>query len=366
MKIAITGMSNSGKTTLFNALTGLNQETTTYPNISGQHTVGVVKIPDKRVDKLSEIYKPKKTTYATANYIDYIGLTKGDNEQNRKVFDHIKDSDAIVTVIRAFQDDSIPHPLDKIDPLSDIATLHFEFIVGDLDLVDKRLTRIAEGEKKGKKSNQSEKELLYKCKSALESEIPLRQIDFSNTEKNTLRHLQFITTKPEIVVINLSEYDLNTKRQTELEDIIKNFFTEKNISHGINVMSLCAKIEMEIAQLDKKERGAFLKELNIKNPACNRLINKCNELLGFISFLTCGEDEVRAWTIKKGDTAVIAAGKIHSDIERGFIRAEVINFDDFVKSGCSMSNAGKMGLLRLEGKGYNVKDGDIINFRFNV
>ncbi|MFQ3574142.1 MAG: redox-regulated ATPase YchF [Thermodesulfovibrionales bacterium] len=366
MKIAITGISNSGKTTLFNGLTGLNHETTIYPNITGEPLLGVVKVPDERVDKLAEIYKPKKVTHATVNYIDYIGITKGDAEQNRKVFDHIKDADAIVCVVRAFKDDLVLHPLNKIDPLSDIETLHLEFILGDLDLIDKRLTRINEAEKKGKKANPMEKVVLQRCKNALESEIPLRQLDLTNDERDTLRHLQFITTKPEIVVINISEIDLNTPQQSELEGIINNFFEERGIKRGIRVISLCAKTEMEIAQLDKEEGLLFLEDLQIQEPACNRLIKASYELLGFISFLTCGDDEVRAWTIRQGDTAVKAAGKIHSDIERGFIRAEVIHFDDFARCGFSMNNAGKMGLLRLEGKNYEVKDGDIINFRFNI
>ncbi|MCX8027794.1 MAG: redox-regulated ATPase YchF [Thermodesulfovibrionales bacterium] len=366
MKIAITGLSNSGKTTLFNALTAQNHETTTYPNISGEPLFAVVKVPDERVDKLSEIYKPKKTTYATVNYIDYIGLTKGDIEQNRKVFDHIKDADAVVIVLRAFKDDSIVHPLNNIDPISDLETIHLEFIFGDLDLVEKRLTRITEGEKKGKKSKPLEKEILLKCKSALEHEIPLNQIDFNNDEKETLRHLQFITTKPQIVVINLSENDLNTYSASDLENKTKDFFNTRNITRDISVLSLSAKVEMEVSQLDTQDRLDFLKDLKINEPACNKLIKTSYELLGMISFLTCGEDEVRAWTIKQGDTALKAAGKIHSDIERGFIRAEVIGFEDFIKSGYSMTNASKMGLLRLEGKGYEVKDGDIIHFRFNV
>jgi GTP-binding protein YchF len=365
VRLAITGLSNSGKTTIFNALTGQNIETTIYPTISGEPNYGVVKVPDQRVDKLAEIYKPKKITYATVEYIDYIGLTKGDLIQNRKVFDLIKDVDAIVHVVRAFEDDSILHPMNQVNPIRDMETLELELIFGDLELVEKRLARIEEGAKKGKKPNEAEISLLLKCKDALEREIPLKGISFSDEEQKTMRHLQFISTKPEVVVLNISENDLNTEKAFNLQKIAEKFFSEKGLSETTKVVTLCGKIEMEIAQLNPDEARAFLDDLGIEEPALNKLIHLSYDLLGLISFLTCGEDEVRAWTIKKGTKAQQAAGKIHSDIERGFIRAEVISFDDFISSG-SMSAARDKGLLRLEGKTYEVRDGDIINFRFNV
>lgn len=369
MKLAIIGLSNSGKTTVFNALTGQNLETTIYPTVTGDPNLGVVKVPDARIDKLAEIYKPKKTTYATVEYIDYIGLTKGDVAQNRKVFDLIKDADAIVHVVRAFKDDSVTHPLNEINPLRDVETLELELIFGDLELVDKRLERMEEGARRGKKPNEPEKKLLLKCKDALEKEIPLRNVGFDEEEQKTMKPLQFVSTKPEVIVINIGENELNTDKEKDILNTVGDYFEritkESSPVARHSLLSLCGKIEMEIAQLSADEAKAFLDDLGIQEPALNKLIHVSYTLLGLISFLTCGEDEVRAWTITKRTNAQKAAGKIHSDIERGFIRAEVAGYNDFISSG-SMSAARDKGLLRLEGKTYEVKDGDIINFRFNV
>ena len=361
MKVAIIGLANTGKTTIFNALTGLNVETTIYPSQAAEPHVGVVRVPDSRLERLSEIYKPKKTTYATVEYIDYIGLTKGDIEQNKKVFDLIKDADAIVQVIRAFEDEVIVHPLGEIGPRRDAQTVELEMIFGDLELIDKRLERMEQGAKRGKKPDEAEKKLLLKCKESLENEIPLRDLDFSEEEEKAMRHLQFMSIKPEVIVLNVAESDIasenTTKTISDLEEIFK--------GRQVKILSLCGKIEMEIAQLSSEEAHVFLEDLGIAEPALNRLIRVSYELLGLISFLTAGEDEVRAWTINRGMNAQKAAGKIHSDIERGFIRAELVAYDDFIVCG-GMSGAREKGLLRLEGKTYEVKDGDIINFRFNV
>jgi GTP-binding protein YchF len=365
VRLAIVGLSNSGKTTIFNALTRQNIETTIYPTLSGGPNYGIVRVPDRRVAKLAEIYKPKKVTYATVEYIDYIGFTKGDLAQNRKILDLIKDVDAIVHVVRAFEDDTVPHPMNNIDPLRDVETLELELIFGDLEFVEKRIARMEENSKKGKKPDETEKKLLLKCKETLEKEIPLRNVIFDDEEKKAMRHLQFISTKPEVVVINIGEKDLNTNRASDLQRNVERYFSERGISATTKVIVLCGKIEMEIAQLNLDDTKAFVDDLGIQEPALNKLIHISYDLLGLISFLTCGEDEVRAWTIKKGTNAQQAAGKIHSDIEKGFIRAEVVGFDDFVSSR-SMSAAREKGLLRLEGKNYEVKDGDIINFRFNV
>lgn len=366
MKLAIIGLSNSGKTTVFNALTGQNLETTIYPTVSGEPNFGVVKVPDNRVERLAGIYKPKKVTYATVEYIDYIGLTKGDVAQNRKVFDLIKDADAIVHVVRAFDDDSVTHPLNEINPLRDIETLELELIFGDLEFVDKRLERMEDGYKRGKKPNETEKKLLLKCKEALEKEIPLRLVSFDEEEQKVMKPLQFVSTKPEVVVLNVGENDLNTNKGKMLIDKAQEFFRRNSsLVTRHSSLSLCGKIEMEIAQLASEDAGVFLDDLRIDEPALNKLIHVSYELLGLISFLTVGEDEVRAWTVARGTNAQKAAGKIHSDIERGFIRAEVVSYNDFISSG-SMSGARDKGLLRLEGKTYEIKDGDIINFRFNV
>ena len=360
MKIAIIGLSNSGKTTVFNALTGMNVEATVYATVTGEPNLGVVKVPDSRIDTLSGIFKPKKTTNAAIEYIDYIGLTKGDVKQNRKVFDLIKDVEAIVHVVRAFDDESVIHPLGNTDPARDIETLELELIFGDLDLVEKRLDRMQEAQKKsGKKPDESEKKLLLKCQEFLTKETALRDVEFTEEELKAMRALQFMSTIPKVIVLNIGEKDLESDKAGNLRSSIP----ERHQS--IPVLTLCGKIEMEIAQLPPEEKGLFLEELKIDEPASNKLIKSCYQMLGLISFLTAGEDEVRAWTIRKGTDAVTAAGKIHSDIARGFIRAEVISYADFISSG-TMQAAKEKGLLRLEGKTYEVKDGDIINFRFNV
>jgi len=365
LKLAIIGLSNSGKTTLFNALSGLNIETTLYPTVSGEPHIGVVKVPDARVDRLKEIFKPKKTAYASVEYIDYIGLTKGDVAQNRKVFDFIKDADAIVHAVRFFEDEVVSHPMNEINPLRDIETVELEFIFGDLEFVEKRLERMAEAERKGKKQSETEKKLLLKCKDALEKELPLRNVNFDEEEQKAMKPFQFVSTKPEVIVLNIGESDLNTTKVTELHQSVEKFISDRGLAATTKVVTLCGKIETEIAQLSPEEARAFLDDLKIEEPALNKLIRVSYDLLGLISFLTAGEDEVRAWTIRKGTNAQNAAGKIHSDIERGFIRAELVGYNDFIAGG-TMAAARDKGLLRLEGKTYEVKDGDIINFRFNV
>jgi GTP-binding protein YchF len=362
VKIAITGLANSGKTTIFNALTGLNLETTIYPTqATAEPHHGVVKVPDARIDRLAEIYKPKKITYATVEYIDYIGLTKGDMEQNRKVSDLIKDADAVVHVVRGFEEESVVHPLGGLGPKRDVETIELEMIYGDLELVDKRLERMEQGARRGKKQDESEKRLLLKCKEILEKEQPLRDVAFSEEEQRAMSHLQFMSIKPEVVVLNVGESDVNSGGTRATVSEIEALFS----GGRVRVLSVCGKIEMEIAQLPVEEAKAFLDDLGIAEPALNKLIRVSYDLLGLISFLTSGEDEVRAWTIRRGMHAQKAAGKIHSDIERGFIRAEVVSFDDFI-SCATMAAARDKGLLRLEGKTYEVADGDIINFRFNV
>ena len=361
MKVAIIGLANTGKTTIFNALTGLNIETTIYPTQAGEPHIGMVKVPDKRLEDLTEIYHPKKTTYATVEYIDYLGLTKGDMEQNKKVFDLIKDADAIVHVIRGFEDEVIVHPLGNTDPKRDAGTVELEMTFGDLELIDKRLERMEQGQKRGKKPDEAEKKVLLKCKENLENEIPLRDLEFSDEEQKVMRHLQFMSIKPEVIVLNVAEADIASGKTAAVISELEAIFESKQVK----ILSLCGKIEMEIAQLSPGEAEVFLDDLGIAEPALNRLIRVSYDLLGLISFLTAGEDEVRAWTIQRGLNAQKAAGKIHSDIERGFIRAELVAYNDFMACG-GMAGAREKGLLRLEGKNYEVKDGDIINFRFNV
>jgi len=359
LKVSIIGLSNTGKTTIFNALTGQNIETTTYPTLAGEPHIGVVKVPDPRLDELSRIFRPRKTTHAAVEYVDYIGFTRGNTEQNRKIMDLIKDVDATVHVVRAFQDEAVVHPAGDLDPGRDIEMAELELIFGDLELVEKRLERMEEGKKRGKKPSEAEQKLLIKCKEHLEKELALRNVKFSEEEQDAMKPLQFLSTKPQVVVLNIGEKDLNTDFARQLQQEISARYP------SLSVVTLCGKLEMEIAQLPLDEKKPFLEELGIDQPASNKLIHTCYAMLGLISFLTVGEDEVRAWTIKKGTNAQKAAGKVHSDIERGFIRAEVISFNDFMASG-GMHHAREKGLLRLEGKTYIVKDGDIIDFRFNV
>jgi GTP-binding protein YchF len=360
MKIAIAGFTNSGKTTLFNALTGQKIETHPYPTLAGEPHLGMVSVPDGRVARLSGIYKPKKTTYATVEYIDYLGLTKGDPKQNAKVFGMMKDADALLHVVRAFEDPAVPHTFEGIDPLRDMSYLEQELILGDLELVEKRLERMEEGKRKGKKPNEAERAVLLKCKEALENEIPLREVEFSEDELKDIRHLEFISIKPEVVAFNISE-DYLKEKKNETGDLIAR--AGEKLGGNTEVVAVSGKIEMELSQLAPEEAGAFLQDLGIEEPARDKLIRTCYRLLVLISFFTVGEDEVKAWTIKNGTSALKAAGKIHSDIEKGFIRAEVVHYDDFINTG-GMAEARNKGLLRLEGKTYIVKDGDIINFRF--
>ena len=359
MKAGIIGLSNTGKTTVFNALTGQNIETPIYPATTGDAHRGIVKVPDLRLDKLSEIFKPKKTTHATIEYIDYFGLTKGDLEQNRKVFDLIKDVDAIVHVVRGYLDNTVIHPLGTIDPLRDIETIELELIFGDLEFVEKRLERMGKGTKRGKKPDESEKKLILKCKEKLENEIALRNVEFQEEEIRAMRSLQFLSIKPEALVFNVGEKDLNSEHIEKLRSKIRERYPT------LPVLTMCGKVETEIAQLSPDDAQLFFNDLGIEEPASHKVIRTCYELLGYISFFTYAGDEVRAWTLAKGLNAQKAAGKVHSDIERGFIRAEVISFEDFMSVG-SIHAAREKGLLRLEGKTYEVKDGDIINFRFNV
>ncbi|MBF0319625.1 MAG: redox-regulated ATPase YchF [Nitrospirae bacterium] len=359
MKIAITGLSNSGKTTVFNALTGLNVETTIYASSLEEPHVGSVRVNDKRVETLSGIFKPKKTTYSTILYTDFQGLTKGDNAHNKKVFEFIRDADALVEVVRAFDDDSVVHPDGSIDAARDASNLESELLLYDLDLVEKRLGRMADAAKRGKRPDETEKKILEKCKETLYKEIPLRKTHFTPEEQKAIVHLQFISIIPKIIVINVSEETIG-QAQPLIDAIAARVNFDKNA-----IISLSGKIEMELAQLPPEDAESFLKDMGIEEPALNKVINKGYELLGLISFLTVGEDEVRAWTITKGMTALEAAGKIHSDIERGFIRAEAVAYDDFIAGG-SMAEAKKAGHVRLEGKNYVVSDGDILNFRFNV
>ncbi|OGL48055.1 MAG: redox-regulated ATPase YchF [Candidatus Schekmanbacteria bacterium RIFCSPHIGHO2_02_FULL_38_11] len=366
MIIGIVGLPNCGKTALFNAITRGDAEVASYAQTMAEPNVGVAFVPDKRIDRLCEVFKPQKTTYASVKYIDMPGLQKGSLSEGTKITEFLaraREVDALVHVVRVFEDASVQNPAGSIDPLRDAKDLELEFILSDLSIIEKRLERIEADLKKGieRQKREIEKQLLSGFKEILEKETPMRNINVKPEDEKLIRGYQFLTLKPMVVVLNIHENHINSDETEKLSaHIRKNFSGEMD-----RTVAVCAKTEMEISQLPVEESQMFMDELGIKESAMSKLINACYDILGLISFLTVGEDEVRAWTIKKGSNACNAGGVIHSDIERGFIKAEVISYEDFMEAG-SISNARSKGTFRLESRNYVVSDGDIINFKFNV
>ncbi len=365
MKLGIIGLPNAGKTTLFNALTGRSAPAAPFPNPLGtEHHVGVVHVPDRRLEQLTEMYSPRKTTPADVTCVDITGFSRGISASKQKaaVFNEIRDADAIIHTVRAFADPAVVHADGAVDPAADAAALELELIFSDLELVETRLGRIESSIKKGVGDDLAgERAVLRKFLAQLEEEKPLRNLELSGGEAALTGSLQFISQKPELVVLNVGEDDIGGEAAAVAAAPLESFYAGKDA----RVFPLSAKIEMELSQLPADEAGLFLADLGIREAAMNRVIREAYALLGLISFLTAGEDEVKAWTIHKGTPAVKAAGKIHSDIERGFIRAEVVSYDNLTAAG-SMAKAREAGAVRLEGKDYTVQDGDVINFRFNV
>ena len=364
MQIGIVGLPNSGKTTIFNALTRGEAETTAYASGSMEVHTAVVDVPDERVGRLSEIFKPKRTIYAKVQYNDIGGVTKGigsSGGMSGQLLNRMSQNDALLLVIRAFENELVPHPEGSVDPVRDVEIVLTEFLLSDMSLVDNRLKRIEERLKKGgdpkeRAAYKEEKELLLRLQAVLEEEKPLRGIELTPEEEKTLRAFGLLTLKPLLVVVNAGEEGYELPEE----------LAELNDQPETAVMVLQGKVEMELAQMDPEEAAEFLEAFGIEEPGLNRVIRKSYELLGLQSFFTVGEDEVRAWTVRKGATAVEAAAAIHTDLARGFIRAEVIHYDDLIACGGSMAEARKQGLLRLEGKEYVVRDGDIVHIRFNV
>ncbi len=360
MKLGIIGLPNSGKTTVFNALTGSDIETGAVSSGRLTTNMAVVHVPDPRVEQLSNMYNPKKTTYATVTYIDVGGLDKGVGKSGLpgELRNAIAPVDGFVHVVRQFEDDSVPHPQSSIDPKRDLEALDSEFLLTDLITVEARLERLQEElKKKGKKvtgrSVEEEIALLERIKAHLETESPLRNMDLDEEEKKSLRGFGLFTMKPVVVVINTNE---------PLDDT-SGILTYDH--QNASVLALAGQIEAEIAQLGDDDKAIFLEEYGIAEPGANRIIRASYNLMSIQTFFTVGEDEVRAWGVRIGAKAPEAAGVIHSDLQRGFIRAETVAYDDLVGLG-SMTNAKSEGKVRLEGKEYTVQDGDILNIRFNA
>lgn len=360
----IVGLPNVGKSTLFNAITQAGAESANYPFCTIDPNVGVVDVPDQRLEKLAEIIHPQRIVPTSFQFVDIAGLVKGASKGEglgNKFLSHIREVDAIIHVVRCFEDDNITHVSGKVDPASDMETINLELIFADLETVEKRVDRITKQKKSGDKQAALEHDILLQVQAALEEGRPARSVNLSQDERHLIKSLNLLTMKNVLYVANVSEAEVANAENNPYVQTVKKIAD----AEGAGVVTISAQVEAEIAELEGEERKLFLQELGLEQSGLDRLISAAYRLLGLITYFTAGEKEVRAWTIKEGTKAPQAAGVIHTDFERGFIRAEVTAYEDFINSG-SPAAVREKGLMRLEGKEYVVHDGDIMNFRFNV